>query len=41
LHYGAFIVEMWWGRPHEIIVQDVDDDSELSDSHAIPNGLPG
>jgi hypothetical protein len=36
----AFIVEMWWGRPHEIVVQDVDDNGELYDSHVIRNGPP-
>jgi len=34
----AFIVEMWWGRPHEIVVQDVDEHGELYDSYVIPRG---
>lgn len=36
----AFIVEMWWGRPHEIIVEDVDENGELYVSQVIPNGAP-
>jgi hypothetical protein len=36
----AFIVQMWWGKPHEIIVEDVDEDGELYVSHVIPNGPP-
>jgi hypothetical protein len=31
---------MWWGRPHEIIVQDVDERGELYDAGVIPNGPP-
>lgn len=36
----AFIVEMWWGRPHEITVEDVDENGELYVSQVIPNGPP-
>ena len=31
---------MWWGRPHEIIVEDVDENGELYVSRVIPNGPP-
>jgi hypothetical protein len=36
----ALIVEMWWGRPHEIVVQDVDEHGELYVREVIPNGPP-
>lgn len=36
----AVIGEMWWGRPHEIVVEDVDDNGDLYVSHVIPNGPP-
>ncbi len=36
----AFIVEMWWGRPPEIIVEDVDDNGELYVKERLPNGPP-
>jgi hypothetical protein len=32
----AFIVEMWWGRPSELIVQDIDENGELYEREVIP-----
>lgn len=34
----ALIVEIWWGRPHEIIVEDVDENGQMYVSAIIPNG---
>jgi len=32
----AFIVEMWWGRASELIVQDLDENGELYDREVVP-----
>ena len=34
----AFVVEMVWGRPHEIVVYRFDVEGELAPSHVIPTG---
>lgn len=36
----ALIVEMWWGRPHEIVVQDMDEHGDLYVKEIIPSGPP-
>lgn len=37
----AYIVEMWWGRPHGIVVEGYDQETgEVYVSHVIPNGPP-
>lgn len=36
----AFIVVMWWGRPHEIQVQAMDEHGGLYVKEVIPNGPP-
>jgi hypothetical protein len=36
----AFIVQMWWGRPHETLLEDVDENGDLYVREVIPNGPP-
>lgn len=36
----TFIVEMVWGRPHEIVVYDLDAEGELMPSHTITDAQP-
>lgn len=36
----VLIVEMWWGKAHEIVVEDVDEQGELYVREVIPNGPP-
>jgi hypothetical protein len=36
----VFIVEMAWGRPHEIVFYGFDAEGELVPSHVVPTGAP-